>query len=189
MVMLLVINIFVSSFNDVDPSHMILVDCCVLCWQLCCPIAAVWRRRTPLAIEFDCISPSFFIYHRNRCLRTSSRQISFEFLLVKNCPWTKLKTWHRFYTELQVGIRSCILSRDIFWPKEIQKKFGGNWFLNPGFYGRHTQHNSANPKSNHILSHHPLPMYGGRRLCHMVAHIYCRGVDGSWWSSKTRKKN
>ncbi len=30
-------------------------------------------------------------------------------------------------------------------------------------------------------------MVGGR-LCHMVAHNYCCGVGGSWWSSKTRKK-
>jgi hypothetical protein len=28
----------------------------------------------------------------------------------------------------------------------------------------------------------------GRRLCCMVAHIYCCGVSGSWWSSKTQKK-
>jgi hypothetical protein len=32
---------FFSSFNDVDPSHMMLVDCCVLCCRGCGPIAAV----------------------------------------------------------------------------------------------------------------------------------------------------
>ena len=40
-VILIVINIFFSSFNDVDPSHMMLVDCCVLCCRECGPIAAV----------------------------------------------------------------------------------------------------------------------------------------------------
>jgi hypothetical protein len=55
---LLVINTFFSSFNDVDPSHMMLVDCCVLCCRGCGPIAAVWRRRTPWSIEFDHILPS-----------------------------------------------------------------------------------------------------------------------------------
>ena len=39
--------------------------------------------------------PPALTYCRNRSLTTSWRQISFEFLLVKNCPWTKLKTWHR----------------------------------------------------------------------------------------------
>jgi hypothetical protein len=33
--------IFFSSFNDVDPSHMMLVDCCVLCCRVCGPIVAV----------------------------------------------------------------------------------------------------------------------------------------------------
>ncbi len=28
----------------------------------------------------------------------------------------------------------------------------------------------------------------GSRLCRMVAHTYCCGVGGSWWSSKTQKK-
>jgi hypothetical protein len=28
----------------------------------------------------------------------------------------------------------------------------------------------------------------GGRLCRMVAHTYCCGVGGSWWSSKTWKK-
>ena len=34
-------NIFFSSFNNVDLSHMMLVDCCVLCCRVCGPIAAV----------------------------------------------------------------------------------------------------------------------------------------------------
>ncbi len=46
-VILLVINNFFSSFNDVDLSHIILVDCCMLCCQECGPIAAVWWRRPP----------------------------------------------------------------------------------------------------------------------------------------------
>ena len=32
---------FFSSFNNVDPSHMMLVDCCMLCCRGCGPIAAV----------------------------------------------------------------------------------------------------------------------------------------------------
>ncbi len=58
-VILLVINIFFSSFNDVDPSHMMLVDCCMLCCRRCGPIAAVWQRRLPWSIKFDCILPNF----------------------------------------------------------------------------------------------------------------------------------
>jgi hypothetical protein len=38
---LIVINIFFSSFNDVDLLHIILVDCCMLCCQECGPIAAI----------------------------------------------------------------------------------------------------------------------------------------------------
>ncbi len=32
---------FFSSFNDVDPLHLMLVDCCVLCCRGCGPTAAV----------------------------------------------------------------------------------------------------------------------------------------------------
>ena len=54
------------------------------------------------------------IYSMGRGLITSSRQISFEFLLFKICPWTKLRIWFGFFTEQQVGIRSYFLSRDNF---------------------------------------------------------------------------
>ncbi len=40
-VILEVINISFSSFNDVDLSHIMLVDCCMLCCRECGPIAAV----------------------------------------------------------------------------------------------------------------------------------------------------
>ncbi len=50
-VILLVINNYFSSFNDVDLSHMMLVDCCVLCCQECGPIVAVWRWRPPWSIH------------------------------------------------------------------------------------------------------------------------------------------
>jgi hypothetical protein len=40
-VILLVINTFFSSFNNVDLSHIMLVDCCMLCCRECGPIAAV----------------------------------------------------------------------------------------------------------------------------------------------------
>ena len=50
-VILLVIYIFFSSFNNVDPSHMILVDCRVLCCRVCGPIVAVWRWRPPWSID------------------------------------------------------------------------------------------------------------------------------------------
>jgi hypothetical protein len=40
LVILLAIINFFSSFNNVDPSHMMLVDCCVLFSRGCGPIAA-----------------------------------------------------------------------------------------------------------------------------------------------------
>jgi hypothetical protein len=40
-VILLLINIIFSSFNNVYPSQILLVDCCVLCCWGCGPIAAV----------------------------------------------------------------------------------------------------------------------------------------------------
>ncbi len=40
-VILLVINTLFSSFNDVDLSHIVLVDCCMLCCREGGPIAAV----------------------------------------------------------------------------------------------------------------------------------------------------
>ncbi len=40
-VILLVINTFFSSFSDVDLSHVMIVDCCMLCCRECGPIAAV----------------------------------------------------------------------------------------------------------------------------------------------------
>ncbi len=61
-VILIVINIFFSSFNDVDLSHIMLVDCCMLCCWECGPIAAVWWRRLPWWlnwIAFLPILPSF----------------------------------------------------------------------------------------------------------------------------------
>ena len=39
LIVILLVIIF-SSFNDIDPSHMMLVDCCMLCCQGCGPIAA-----------------------------------------------------------------------------------------------------------------------------------------------------
>ncbi len=44
---LIVINICFSSFNGVDLSHIMLVDCCMLCCRESGPIAAVWRQRLP----------------------------------------------------------------------------------------------------------------------------------------------
>ncbi len=41
MVIEIVINKFVSSFNDADPSHIVLVDCCMLYYWECGPIMAV----------------------------------------------------------------------------------------------------------------------------------------------------
>jgi hypothetical protein len=40
-VILIVINIFFSSFNDVDLSYIMLVDCCMLCCREGGPIVAV----------------------------------------------------------------------------------------------------------------------------------------------------
>jgi len=44
---LIVIIICFSSFNDIDMSHIMLVDCCMLCCQESGPIAAVWGQRPP----------------------------------------------------------------------------------------------------------------------------------------------
>ncbi len=63
-VILVVINIFFSSFIDADPSHIMLVDCCMLCCRECGPIMAVWGRRPPwsiYSIAFYPILSSFFI--------------------------------------------------------------------------------------------------------------------------------
>ncbi len=63
-VIIVVINIVISSFNDVDLLHIMLVDCCVLCCQECCPIAAIWQWQPPWlinSITLYCILPSFFI--------------------------------------------------------------------------------------------------------------------------------
>ncbi len=40
-VILIVINILFSSFNGVDLSYIMLVDCCMLCFRECGPIGAV----------------------------------------------------------------------------------------------------------------------------------------------------
>ncbi len=40
-VILIVIIICFSSFNDIDMSHIMLVDCCMLCCRECGPIVAV----------------------------------------------------------------------------------------------------------------------------------------------------
>jgi hypothetical protein len=40
-VILLVINTLLSSFNDVDLSHIMVVDCCMLCCRECGPIGVV----------------------------------------------------------------------------------------------------------------------------------------------------
>ncbi len=47
----IVITIEYSIFNDVDPSHIILFDCCMRYCRGCCPVAAVGRRRPPLPID------------------------------------------------------------------------------------------------------------------------------------------
>jgi hypothetical protein len=40
-VILIVINICFSSFNNVDLLHIMLVDCCMLCFRECGPIAVI----------------------------------------------------------------------------------------------------------------------------------------------------
>jgi hypothetical protein len=44
-------TIVYSIFNDVDPSHIILFDCCMLYCGGCCPVAAVGRQRPPRPID------------------------------------------------------------------------------------------------------------------------------------------
>ncbi len=59
---------FFSSFNNVDPSHMMLIDCYVLCCQECGPIAAVWRWRPPWSINLI----AFYLAFLSRYTRHSS---------------------------------------------------------------------------------------------------------------------
>jgi hypothetical protein len=40
-IVILIVIYFFSSFNDVDLSHNMLVDCCMLCCRECGPIVAV----------------------------------------------------------------------------------------------------------------------------------------------------
>jgi hypothetical protein len=70
-------------------------------------------------------------YCSGRGIWTTSHQISFEFLFVKNCPQTIVRIWFGFFTELKDGIRTYF---GHFWPKGIKQKFGGKWFLSPGRY-------------------------------------------------------
>ncbi len=63
-VILIVINTFFFSFNDADPSHIMLVDCWMLCCRECGPITAIWWRRPRwliYSIAFYPILPIFFI--------------------------------------------------------------------------------------------------------------------------------
>ncbi len=63
-VILIIISIFFSSFNNADPSHIMLVDRWLLCCQECGPIMAVWQRQPPwliYSIAFYPILPSYFI--------------------------------------------------------------------------------------------------------------------------------
>ncbi len=55
-----------------------------------------------------------------------SHHFAFDFLMVKSCPWTKLKCGFRFYVECRIGIYSLFLFRDNCWSKEIQKQNVGN---------------------------------------------------------------
>jgi hypothetical protein len=52
------------------------------------------------------------------------RAFSLEFLLVENCPSTKLKNWFQFFLKFTIGIKSFILLSNNFWLKGIQKKNG-----------------------------------------------------------------
>jgi hypothetical protein len=55
---------FFSSFNDADPSHIMLVDCCMFYCRECGPISAVGMTPPPWSISlitFYPILPSYFI--------------------------------------------------------------------------------------------------------------------------------
>ncbi len=78
----------------------------------------------PWSVEFNNMQAHIHAdtqdYRLGRGWSTSSRQISLEFLSVKNCPWTKNKIWFRLVVLCRIQIKSLILSRDKFWPKGIQ---------------------------------------------------------------------
>jgi hypothetical protein len=124
---------FFSSFNDVDPSHMMLVDCCVLCCRGCGPTAAVWSRRPPWSIKFDRILPSFFYLGTHVTTPPTPSPTRNQSPIRPNIS-ANIRPMRTFQVTI---LCACMV---------------------------------------------------GRRLCRMVAHIYCHGVGGSWWSSKTRKK-
>jgi len=55
---------FFSSFNDANPSHTMLVDCCILYCRECGPMLAVGTTPFPwsiVSISFYPILPSYFI--------------------------------------------------------------------------------------------------------------------------------
>ncbi len=54
---LIVINIYFSSNNNADPSHIMLVDCWMLCCRECGPITAVWWRWPPWLIYLIAFTP------------------------------------------------------------------------------------------------------------------------------------
>ncbi len=124
------------------PAHALFI-CWFVCW--CCVVTQNTGATLPnlpppppriiyLIIVKLYIYMKSYDYRLGRGSSTSSRQMSLEFLLVKNCPWTKNKIWFRLVVLWRIQIKSLILSRDKFWTKGIQKKFGGNWWLNPGPY-------------------------------------------------------
>jgi hypothetical protein len=58
-------NNFFSSFNNIDPSHMMLVDFCMLCCQGCGPIAAAYDgggQHGPSSLITFCLA--FYLGHK-----------------------------------------------------------------------------------------------------------------------------
>jgi hypothetical protein len=53
---------FFSSFNNADPSHILLVDCWMLCCRECGPITAVWRLWPPWLIYSIAFYPIYIAF-------------------------------------------------------------------------------------------------------------------------------
>ena len=60
-IVIVIINLF-SRFNNADPLHIMLVDCCMLYCREWSPIVAVWWRRPPWSISSIAFYPIFTSY-------------------------------------------------------------------------------------------------------------------------------
>ena len=78
-------------------------------------------------------------YRIDRGIRTTSRQISFEFLFIKTCPPDKLHNGFGFVIQFRVGIRYLKCGGASFDKKEFNRNLAGSVSY-PPVYGKHLIH-------------------------------------------------